>query len=121
MRTLEVLKPSLNADIKYRLAQCLCMATLTAAAARVADNFVPDGQILASGQKAGILGGLFTITLLSNAIGVKVSDWSNILPLMWRIADMPLAIWSTRANSQMAEDPADNWAVCIDDSDKRWW
>ena len=70
------------------------MATLTAAAARVADNFVPDGQILANGQKAGILGGLFIITLLSNAVGVKVSGWSSIVPRVSRIADRPLAIWS---------------------------
>ena len=94
MRKFEVLRPSLATDIKYRFAQCLCMATLTAAAARVADNFVPDGQVLASGQKAGILGGLFIITLLSNAMGVKVSDSCNILPLMWRTTDIPLAIWS---------------------------
>ena len=59
--------------IDNRFAQCLCMATLTAAAARVADDFVPSGQGLTSGQKAGILGGLFVITLLSNALGVKVS------------------------------------------------
>ena len=55
-----------------RFAQCLCMATLTSAAARVADGFVPSGQ-LSRGQKAGIIGGLFVITLMSNALGVKVS------------------------------------------------
>ncbi|MCJ1417616.1 Cationic amino acid transporter 2 [Xylographa parallela] len=58
--------------IMYWLAQCVCMATLTAAAARVADDFVPSDQGLTSGQKAGILGGLFIITLLSNALGVKI-------------------------------------------------
>ncbi|MCJ1283638.1 Cationic amino acid transporter 2 [Xylographa opegraphella] len=58
--------------VMYWLAQCLCMATLTAAAARVGNNFVPSGQGLTSGQKAGILGGLFVITLLSNALGVKI-------------------------------------------------
>ena len=62
--------------IDDRLAQCLCMATLTAAAARVADNFVPSGQGLSSGQKAGVLGGLFLITLLSNALGIKVSQYN---------------------------------------------
>jgi hypothetical protein len=48
------------------------MATLTSAAARIADNFLPDGKLLADGQKAGIIAGLFVITLLSNACGVKV-------------------------------------------------
>ncbi|MCJ1379437.1 Cationic amino acid transporter 2 [Xylographa soralifera] len=58
--------------IMYWLAQCICMATLTAAAARVADDFVPSGQGLTKGQKAGILGGLFVVTLLSNALGVRI-------------------------------------------------
>ena len=55
-----------------RFSQCLCMASLTAASARVADDFVPSGQ-LSSGQKAGILAGLFVVTAMSNALGVKVS------------------------------------------------
>lgn len=50
----------------------MSMATLTAAAARIADNFLPDGQFLAKEQKAGIVIGLVVITLLSNACGVKV-------------------------------------------------
>ena len=63
----------LTSDINDRFAQCLCMATLTAAAARVADDFVPSGDGLSSRQKSGILSGLFIITLLSNALGVRVS------------------------------------------------
>jgi hypothetical protein len=48
------------------------MATLTSAAAKIAGYFVPDGQLLAGKQKAGIITGLLIITLLSNACGVKV-------------------------------------------------
>ncbi len=48
------------------------MAILTSAAARLADNFLPDGQTLKNDQKAGIITGLLIITLLSNACGVKV-------------------------------------------------
>lgn len=48
------------------------MATLTSAAARLADNFLPDGQLLKSEQKAGIITGLLVITLLSNACGIEV-------------------------------------------------
>ncbi|MCJ1473206.1 Cationic amino acid transporter 2, partial [Lambiella insularis] len=55
----------------YWLAQSLCMATLTSAAARIANDFLPDGEILAPGQKAGIVVKLFLITLFSNALGVK--------------------------------------------------
>ena len=48
------------------------MATLTSAAARIADNFLPDGHILANEQKVGIITGLLVITLLFNACGIKV-------------------------------------------------
>jgi hypothetical protein len=59
------------------------MAILTSAAARLADNFLPDGQLLSSEQKAGIISGLLVITLLSNACGVKVStpEDSCVMPL----------------------------------------
>ncbi|ERF68588.1 hypothetical protein EPUS_04686 [Endocarpon pusillum Z07020] len=58
--------------IMYCLAQCLSMAALTSAAARIADNFLPDGRTLANEQKAGIITGLLIITLLSNACGVQL-------------------------------------------------
>jgi hypothetical protein len=65
------------------------MAILTSAAARVANDFVPNEQLL-TGQRAGILGGLFVITLLSNALGVKVSQWiDNSINL----AHLDLVVW----------------------------
>lgn len=75
----------------HSIAQCLSMATLTSAAARVADNFLPDGETLAKKRKAGIITGLLLITLLSNACGVEVklrstcSDGADIPQLYGRL------------------------------------
>jgi hypothetical protein len=57
------------------------MATLTSAAARIADSFLPDGQILANEQKVGIITGLLVITLLSNACGIKVIRLDALVPM----------------------------------------
>ena len=47
-------------------------ATLTAAAARAADDF--EGGVLVKKNQAGIIVGLYFITLFSNLCGVQVSD-----------------------------------------------
>jgi len=56
----------------HRLAQCVSMATLTAAAARAADAF-SDGEGVSRRGLVGIIIGLGTVTLLSNLCGIKVS------------------------------------------------
>lgn len=79
------------------LSQCLNMAILTSAAARVADNFLPDGQVLANEQKAGIITGLLVITLLSNACGIEVeSPGSFPLTTLTSLSCMDdLSVWSS--------------------------
>ena len=79
------------------LAQCLSMAALTSAAARIADNFLPDGRTLANEQKAGIITGLLIITLLSNACGVQVesSDPSLQTKLTSPSSMDDLSVWSS--------------------------
>jgi len=59
--------------IMNRLAQCVSMATLTAAAVRAADAF-SDGKGVGRKSLIGIIMGLCTITLLSNLCGIKVSS-----------------------------------------------
>ncbi|KAI9771279.1 MAG: Cationic amino acid transporter 2 [Geoglossum simile] len=54
----------------FCLAQCICMATLTAAAARIADSF--SDKFLSSNKRIFIILGLYSITLGSNICGVKI-------------------------------------------------
>lgn len=56
------------------------MATLTAAAARAADGF--ENTPLQKKDRAGIIAGLYLITLFSNLCGVKVRR-SIIAVLYW--------------------------------------
>lgn len=73
--------------VTYFIAQCLSMAALTSAAARIADNFGPTGSPpLDKGKKVGIVVGLVALTLLSNICGVKtygrlerIVKWFKIL------------------------------------------
>ncbi|KAI9776857.1 MAG: Cationic amino acid transporter 2 [Geoglossum umbratile] len=54
----------------FCLAQCICMATLTAAAARIADNF--SDKPLSNNTRITIIIGLYAITLGSNICGVRI-------------------------------------------------
>ena len=60
--------------VMYWAAQCVSMATVTAAAVRLADDFETNGT-LDSNSKAGITVALLVITLISNICGVKVSKY----------------------------------------------
>ncbi|KAF2193405.1 hypothetical protein K469DRAFT_651793 [Zopfia rhizophila CBS 207.26] len=58
--------------ITYLLAQCISMACLTSAAARVADNFHGRGKPLDPAGKAAVIVGLLVLTLASNILGIKI-------------------------------------------------
>ena len=54
------------------------MATLTSAAARLAEGLKPDA-CLKGPESGGVITGLLAITLVSNACGVRVSTDPTIL------------------------------------------
>ena len=62
--------------VMYWAAQCASMATLTAAAVRLVDQY-SDQESLGKDSKAGITVGLCFITLISNICGVKVTICSK--------------------------------------------
>ena len=62
--------------VMYWTAQCSSMATLTAAAVRLTDDFLIQGN-LGRDPKAGITVALCFITLLSNICGIKVGAFSK--------------------------------------------
>jgi amino acid transporter len=66
-----------NDPLSYRIAQCISMAAITAAAARAADDFSESEGISNKGL-IGIIIGLYFITLFSNLCGVKVGEIFNI-------------------------------------------